>query len=175
MTYRKPISSEYPVYYFPFIKVVEQENALEAMRMVHADTQSVLENLTDEQGLFRYEEGKWSIKELLGHIIDCERIHQYRALCIARGETTPLPGFDQDLYVAQSNAESRRLESLLHEFEATRKSSITLFASFTEEMLSNVGNANGYDLTARAISFILPGHEKHHINIVKERYLPHFE
>ena len=172
MKIKKPLSSEYPVFYFPFIQNVPQEDALEAMRMVHADTQTILGNLTEEQGRFSYGEGKWTIKALVGHMIDCERIYQYRALCVARGEKTALPGFDQDLYVGESNAEERSLESLVQEFGAVRQASIALFSSFTDAMMDRVGNANGYDLSVRSIAFIVSGHEYHHMNVLKEKYLP---
>ena len=172
MKYQKPTTAEFPAYYLPFIKMVEQDDAIDAMWMVQAETQAFYRKLTDDQANFRYAPDNWSIKELLGHLIDCERIYQYRALCIARGEKTSLPGFEQDLYVTQSNASSRTIESLMQDFEAVRQSSISLFKSFTEEMHDNVGNANGYDMTVRAIAFIVPGHEKHHLEMVKERYLP---
>lgn len=120
---------------------------------------------------YRYQPQKWSVKDILLHIIDCERIFQYRALRISRNDKTPLPGFEEDDYAIYANASNRSLESLLGEYKAVRSSTISLFETFTQEQLLLIGNASGKDVSVRAIGFIILGHELHHIKIIKERYL----
>ena len=120
---------------------------------------------------YRYQPEKWSIKDILLHLIDCERIFQYRALRISRSDKTPLPGFEENDYAVEANATSRILESLLNEYKSVRKATFTLFETFSEEQLLKMGNASGKDISVRAIGFIILGHELHHINIIKERYL----
>ena len=120
---------------------------------------------------YRYQPGKWSIKEILLHIIDTERIFMYRLLRIARKDTTPLAGFDQDIYVAPSEANSKSIEDLIGEFSATRMYSLNLISSISDENLKNIGTASDSPVSARACGFILLGHSIWHINIIKERYL----
>ena len=118
-----------------------------------------------------YQSGKWSIKDILLHLIDCERIFQYRALRISRNDKTALPGFEENDYAIEAKAINRSLDSLLNEYKSVRNATVTLFNSFTDEELKRVGNASGKDISVRAIGFIILGHELHHINIIKERYL----
>jgi hypothetical protein len=120
---------------------------------------------------YRYAEGKWTIKEMLQHIIDTERIFAYRALRVSRHDTTPLPGFDETAYALASNAASRTWQGLLEELEASRKSTDLLLQSFTPGHLQQSGVINEHPNTTIAISFVIFGHILHHINIVKERYL----
>ena len=120
---------------------------------------------------YRYQLEKWSIKDILLHLIDCERIFQYRALRISRSDKTPLPGFEENEYAVEANATSRTLESLLNEYKSVRKATFTLFETFSEEQFLKIGNASGKDISVRAIGYIILGHELHHINIIKERYL----
>lgn len=120
---------------------------------------------------FAYSEGKWTIKDILLHVIDTERIFQYRALRIARQDSTPLAGFEQDDYIAPANATKRSMESLIEEYKSVRQASITLFRSFNLSALMQIGEASGFPITVRAIGYILTGHENHHINIIKSRYL----
>ena len=120
---------------------------------------------------FAYAEGKWTLAELLMHIIDAERVFQYRALRFARNDKTPMAGFDQNDYVPECNAKGRSKKDLLEEYAAVRESTILLFQSFDEEALKRVGNASGSDMSTRAMGFIICGHQAHHLNIIKERYL----
>ena len=115
--------------------------------------------------------GKWTIKEVLSHVIDTERIFTYRALTIARNDNTPLPGFDENAYIPFSNASGRSLMQLIHEYELVRRSSMALFESFTEEMLDRQGTANNMRLTPRILGWMLAGHDAHHADIVRNRYL----
>jgi hypothetical protein len=132
----------------------------------------LLSPLTDQQGDFRYAPGKWSIKEILGHINDAERIFSYRLLRIARGDETPLPGFEQDDYIKTANSSSRSLASLLEEFAAIRRASITLIRSLDDASFLRRGTASGKEITALAIAFVIAGHAIHHQAILEKQYLP---
>ena len=132
---------------------------------------SVLENIDVEKWDDRYEEGKWSIKEVVQHVIDAERIFCYRALCFARKETRELPGFDENLYANASKAEKRNKEDLIDELAIVQKSSVALFESFDEEQLSFSGIANGKSVYVEGIGYIIIGHTLHHKKILLERYL----
>jgi uncharacterized damage-inducible protein DinB len=128
-------------------------------------------SLPEEKLTYRYAKNKWTIKEILVHIIDDERIYAYRALCFARNDKTELPGFEQDDYALFSNANERSIENILNEYEAVRNATITLFESFDEAALLRKGIANKNGATVRALGYHLAGHELHHINIIKEKYL----
>lgn len=129
------------------------------------------EALPKEKLDYRYQPEKWSVKDILLHLIDCERIFQYRALRIARKDKTPLPGFEENKYTREANASTRSLESLINEYKTVRYATFSLFENFTAEHLTLVGNASGNDVSVRAIGKIILGHELHHIKIIKERYL----
>src|SRR5690606_14488952 len=135
------------------------------------ELQQMLLLVDDEKGKYSYAPGKWSIKEILGHLIDAERIFSFRALCFARGEAQPLPGFEQDDYVREANFNSRSISSFMEEVYFLRTANLILFKSFSEAELSKVGVANENPISVRAIIYIIAGHEKHHMNILKEKYL----
>ena len=120
---------------------------------------------------YRYSEGKWTVKDIILHLIDAERIFAYRALRIARNDITELPGFEENDYVIEANASERSLSSLLEEYKMVRNSTICLFKSFTNEQLERLGVASESSVSVRAIGVIIQGHEKHHLEIIKERYL----
>jgi uncharacterized damage-inducible protein DinB len=120
---------------------------------------------------YRYEASKWSIKDILLHVIDCERIFAYRALCIARKDRTLFPGFEENDYAVEARGSNRSFESLIHEYKSVRHATKSLFESFEATQLTIIGNASGKDISVRAIGYIILGHELHHINIIKERYL----
>ncbi len=120
---------------------------------------------------YRYAEGKWTIKDILQHIIDAERIFAYRALRFSRNDKTELPGYDQDEYVPGAAADRRSIQDLLTEFSLVRQSNIALFKSFRPEDMMKTGVASGYTLSVRALGFVMIGHQNHHIKIFKERYL----
>jgi uncharacterized damage-inducible protein DinB len=120
---------------------------------------------------YQYSEGKWTIKEIIQHLIDSERVFSYRALRISRNDNTPLPGFDENYYVANSNGKERSLQSLLTEMAVVRQSTLSLFNSFSEEQLTKIGIASNREVSVRAIGFIIIGHQKHHQKIFEERYL----
>lgn len=134
-------------------------------------TAEFVRSLPEEKLNHRYAEGKWTIKEILAHVIDDERIYAYRALRFARNDKTELPGFEQDDYALHSGANERTIESLLHEFAAVRNATIALFESFADTALTRKGVASGNMMSVRAAAYHIAGHELRHMNIVKERYL----
>ena len=167
----RPTENDYAPYYKDYINYIEGDNIIKILRDQLSRTVKLVKSIPEEKGNYAYAKGKWSIKEVLGHITDSERIFAYRALCIARGEEKSLPGFEQDDYVREGNFNNRTLASLIDEFMQLRKSNIDLFTSFSEDALNRRGLANNYEVTVRAFLFIIAGHEFHHINILKEKYL----
>lgn len=163
--------SEYPPFYSGYIKALGAVNLIEVLSKSLDDVMQTLKDLPEEKLLFRYEIGKWTIKELVQHIVDAERVLSYRALCFARNDLTNLPGFNEDWYVENSNGNDRNIEDLLEEFTFLRKSSISLFKSFTDEMFELSGSIDGGDMSVRALGFIIAGHQMHHLKIIKEKYL----
>jgi len=145
----------------------------EIIKILQNQQQAVVQffqSVSDEKALYRYAPGKWSIKELFGHIIDSERIFSYRALCIGRHEKNPLPGWDQDDYIHNANFDDQSVTELVNQFVIARMGFIALYQSFTTEAIQNVGIANNHHLSPRLIARILAGHAAHHLNILQERY-----
>ncbi|OEK04322.1 DinB family protein [Roseivirga misakiensis] len=168
---RKPEISEYNPFYQPYIDQLHSDEIVPILKEQLASTEAFFRDLSEDQGNYRYAEGKWSIKEVLNHINDIERIFTYRAMCIARGETQSLPGMDQDVYQENSGAQSRTLSSLLEEFLALRKASILLFDHMTEADGMKVGEASGSKVTVRALAGLTAGHSAHHVKVIQEKYL----
>jgi uncharacterized damage-inducible protein DinB len=166
----RPAPDEYPPYYETYISKVPDQNIIEVLRTQLHETARQLENLTEGGAAFRYAPGKWTVREVLGHITDAERIFSYRMLCIARGETTPLPGFDENSYAQVSNVETRPMKDVVLEFAHVRSATISLVESLDRAAAERRGNANGNPITARALAFIIAGHERHHMNVIRERY-----
>ena len=135
------------------------------------ETQRVLAEISEEKGLFRYAEGKWSIKELVGHLIDTERVMAYRALRFARNDRTELAGFEQNDYIENSNFDACSLRELAREFELVRNANVLMFQNFSEEVWTRSGIASGNQVSVRALAYIIAGHELHHMKILRERYL----
>lgn len=172
MTVKDLTKEEYLDYFKGYIlNVPEHLNILEALTESHKEVLMLLESLSESQLSYRYAEGKWDIKELINHIIDSERIFNYRALRIARKDKTPLAGFDENKFVANSQASHRSKAGLLAEYTAVRQASILLFRNFTDDMLKEISVAGSGNVSCRALGFLISGHELHHIKIIKERYL----
>jgi hypothetical protein len=163
--------NEYNPYYKHYILELGNVDLFEILIASSEELLETVKDLSEEKLLFRYDEGKWSIKELLQHLIDTERIMSYRALRFSRNDATELQGFDENWYVDNSNGNDRNSSELIEEFTCTRSASISLFKSFTYEMLLLSGTANESDITVRALGFIIAGHQMHHLKIIKERYL----
>ncbi len=168
---RRPTSQEASPFYAGYINQVPGNDFVQVLKNTASSTPVLLKNLTPAQWDHQYAPDKWSIKEMILHIIDSERIFTYRALCIARGDQTPLPGFEQDDYVSMSKAAERSPESIIREYQAVRNASLELFANFDEEMFNRKGTASQAPISVLALGFIVAGHELHHLNILKERYL----
>ncbi|MBU3679328.1 MAG: DinB family protein [Candidatus Kapabacteria bacterium] len=166
----KPHTNEYPAYYAKYIDALGEVD-LTSILISQIDEIKTLSSLTDERALYRYAEGKWSIKEVLGHLIDCERVFAFRAMSIARGEQQPLPGFDENAYVANTSFDAQPVSHLIEELISVRHATITLLRSLTPDEQLRSGTANGKPITVRALFWIIAGHVKHHAEILRTRYL----
>ncbi|MDT0676878.1 DinB family protein [Autumnicola musiva] len=165
-------SDEYLDFYQGYINNIPKDQSLGMLFQQNKnDILEILNKISAEQLKYRYAEGKWNVAEVLQHLIDVERIFQYRALCIARGEKNPLPGFDHDNYVQNSFGGERNLDDLITEFKIVRNSTIQLYNSFAEPVLEYRGLMNGAPASVRAIGFIIVGHMMHHQKILLEKYL----
>ena len=171
MTKEQLNTNEYIAYYQVYIDNAGELDLIEGLKQNGEATISFLESLPEDKYDFAYADGKWTIKELVQHIIDTERVFTFRALSFARKDKTNFPGYDQDEYGVTSDANKRSKQSLLEEYKALRQSTVALFENFTDEMLLQIGYASNNDISVRAIGFILIGHENHHCQIIKERYL----
>lgn len=162
----------YPAYYHEYIKKIpEGRDPFELFETNLKETIKTLAMVSDDQANKSYTAGKWSIKEVVQHLIDTERIFCFRALAFARGERSKISGYDHEVYTANSEANKRSLKSLLEEMREVRATTISLFKSFTEEMLQRVGNANNLEITPEKIKYILIGHELHHMWVIEQKYL----
>ncbi len=164
-------TSEYHQFYKNYIDSATNANSLVGLEQNLELVVSFYFNIPKDKHNYAYAIGKWTIKDILLHVIDTERIFAYRALRIARQDRTPLAGFEQDDYIAPANATQRSMESLLEEYKAVRQGSMSLFKSFNSSTLMQLGEASGCPISVRAIGYILTGHENHHIQIIKARYL----
>lgn len=169
---RKPFENEFPddKYFSFYIEKVESQNVIDVLMAQESLVKKIYKNLSEEQKKCQYAVGKWTPQQILGHLTDTERIFGYRALCIARGEKQSLPGFNENEYMDASHFNEIPFESLLEQYRLVRESSIALFSSFSEEVASRIGIANGHAVSARALVCMIAGHERHHLNILKERY-----
>lgn len=166
----RPGPGEHIDYYAKYIQRVPGDDARPALAHQVGETLRLLERVTDAQGLHRYETGKWSVKEVIGHITDAERVFSYRAMRFGRADETPLAGFDENFYVPQSNADVRTMSSLRAELSAVRAATLSLAESFDEAALLRQGPANNHPVSVRALFWIIAGHELHHVALLRERY-----
>lgn len=167
----RPDLSRVPKFYHNYISHVPQNDLSGAFEIQTPDFIQFIESIPPAKYDYRYADGKWTIKEVIQHIIDAERIFSYRALCFARGDKTPLPGFDENVYADNCKAAAREWKSLCEEFKAVRKASEYLFNTFDEDQLDATGISNNNPVYVLGIGFLLIGHSMHHMNIVKVRYL----
>ncbi|MCE2612060.1 DinB family protein [Flavobacteriaceae bacterium D16] len=164
-------SDEFHEFYKPYIDILGDVELLEMLSRQLVNFPQFLASIPEEKLQYAYAPGKWSIAQVLVHILDSERVFQYRALRFARNDQTPLPGFDQDDYISYSGADSVSKELLIQQYQAVRQSTIALFASLDKEALMRKGQASGVEMSVRALGFFCCGHQKHHRNIIRERYL----
>ena len=167
----RPDPSEYNAYYGRYISLVPDGSIVERLRHQIQETLGILRSLPEARGDHRYAAGKWSIKEMIGHVVDAERVFTYRALRIGRGDETPLPGFEQDDYVKNGRFEARTLRHLVDELETVRKGTVLLLEGLDDDAMMRLGTASGFPVSVRALAYITAGHELHHRNVLKERYL----
>jgi uncharacterized damage-inducible protein DinB len=167
----RPASTDYAPPYAGYVALVPEEDILGTIEDQSAATQKLLASLDEAKAAYRYAESKWSVKEVLGHMIDSERIFTYRALAIARGETQPLPGFDEKQYVANASFDSWKLGDLAEHYALVRRATIVLFRNFPDEAWTRRGIASDYSITLPALAWIIVGHERHHVQVLRERYL----
>src|SRR6478736_4611046 len=158
----KPDLPNVPPFYMTYVKLVKDADLLEAMKESSKVTLKLVRSIPEIKGEFRYQPEKWSIKELLCHMVDAERIFAYRALRFSRNDKTPLAGFEEKDYAHQANAHNRMIESIANEMEHVRQTSIDLYSSFSNEMLLRTGQANNTEISVLNLGFIISGHETHH-------------
>jgi DinB superfamily len=165
-----PQPGEYAPYFERYISLIESGDILSTLDQQRRQTMLLLSGKTEEQGDFRYAPGKWSTKEVLGHVCDTERIFAYRALCIARGEASPLPGFEQDDYVRNGPFSKRTLADWIEDFISVRRATISLFRNLDEAAWMRRGVASNNAVTVRALAYTIAGHEVHHRRVLEEKY-----
>lgn len=167
----RPALENAPEWYHRYINQVEEDEILLALENQTTLTNSFFEKVPIDKREFRYAEGKWSIKDIIQHIIDTERIFAYRVLRFARNDETVLPGYDENNYADNAKADTRSWDDLLEEFNAVRLTTKILFKSLNDEQLNLVGIASGNPISVHSLGFIIAGHANHHINVIKEKYL----
>jgi hypothetical protein len=171
MPISRPATHEFPPYYGTYINEASGADALPVLIAQRESTASFLAAVPEAKAGFRYAEGKWSLREVIGHLSDSERIFSYRLLRFARADETPLAGFDENLYVPAGQFERRSLRDVAREFAAIRDATLSLVGNLDETELGRGGLANGKPITARALVWIIAGHEAHHIRVIRERYM----
>ena len=169
--HNRPAPTEYPPFYGRYVETVGLGDILALMRKSGRLFAEMLAAISEPRAGFRYADGKWSIREVVGHVTDAERVFSYRALRFARGDVTPVPGFDENEYARASNADARSLVDLAADFQAVRESSLRLFASLSAGAWEQRGTANGQTITVRALAYVTVGHVEHHMAVLHERYL----
>lgn len=166
----RPSTAEYPVYFETYVSKVPEEDILPVLEAQPGELAAGLAGLPEAAGGFRYAADKWTIREVIGHLIDTERVMAYRALCFARGEQEGLPAFDENRYVENANFEERTLADLLAEFSAVRQANVLLFRNLAAGAWARKGTANNRTLTVRALAWVMAGHVRHHVAVLEERY-----
>ncbi len=167
----KPLQGEYNPFFEKYILKIGDEKIVTAMHNQVIEFDTLLKNIPADKHDYRYAEGKWSVKQMLQHIIDTERIMAYRALTIARRDNVVLPGFDENTYADAAPATKNNWEDMVLEFQALRFSHIFMFGNMSDEDMAQIGNANNSSTSVNALAYILVGHVEHHVSILKERYL----
>ena len=170
---KRPKKSEYPEFLETYIgKVPPRGNALFHLKKAWKEAVDLFKNLPEEKGNFRYAEGKWTVKQLLQHLIDAERVFAFRACWFMRGDRAPLPGFNQDNWMEQVNVDNRTIADLMKEWKAVRENTLFLAQHCSEEQSKFLGTASGWKSSTRAFFYIILGHQYHHIAVLREKYLP---
>lgn len=166
----RPLPTAYPAYYDTYVKLVPEENILSALLFSLQQLKHDLSLIGLEKADYAYAPGKWTVKQLIQHAIDAERVFAYRALCISRGEQQSLPGFDENAYAANADGSNRHLKDLKEEMLTIRLSTIQLFQGFTKEMIERIGLSNQNAINVHSIGYIIIGHWRHHAGILQAKY-----
>jgi uncharacterized damage-inducible protein DinB len=167
----RPDATEYAPFYAGYVAGVPESDVVGVLRESGRDIVAALAAIPESTGGHRYAEGKWSVREVVGHLIDAERIFAYRALRLARADATPLPGFEENDYVRSAGSDARTIADLVDELRAVRESTVRLFASLPDDAWGRRGIVNGREISVRALAFITAGHARHHLGVLRERYL----
>ena len=169
----RPAPTEHYSYYLTYVSEVPEGDLLALLAAQRDSTAALLATIPEAKAGYRYAPGKWSIKEVIGHISDAERVFAYRALRIARADATPLPGFDENAWMPPAEFDRRTLADLAADLRSVRESTLALFHGFPGEAWTRLDTASGHPVSVRALAYILTGHERHHLRVLQERYLPH--
>ncbi len=167
----RPGTHEYADYYEKYVSLVPEGEIAETLARQIDESLATYRGISEEQARFRYGADKWTIKQALGHVGDAERVFSYRATAFARGDRQALPGFDQDEWIPYADSDNRTWRSLIEELKAVRASTVALFRSLSDEALARRGVASGREVSVLALGFIAAGHERHHLSVLKTKYL----
>jgi uncharacterized damage-inducible protein DinB len=167
----KPALTEHAPEFSNYVALVGEGDIIQTLERQIENSLSLLRTIPSDKANFRYAPDKWSVKQLLGHVIDSERIFSYRALCFARNDQTPLPGYEQNDYVREADFDSRNLADMAEEFATVRRATVQLFRPLNETEWMRRGKANENDVSVRALAYIIAGHELHHMEVLRTRYL----
>lgn len=167
----RPEKTEYDPYYETYVSLVPDGDIVDILEAQAAEVNDLFSRIPEEKGPYAYADGKWTIKELLGHLIDGERMFMYRTFRISRGDETPIEGFEQDGYIKNARSNSRSFADLIEEFTDLRRANVIAYRHFSDEDWSRTGTANQVEITPKALVYVAAGHIKHHLNILRERYL----
>jgi len=167
----RPDIEHVPSFYKGYVEFVKDVDLLDALRQAAKLTQQTVPYIPEDKGEYRYAEGKWTVKEVLNHMMDAERVFAYRALRFARNDKTALHPFEENDYATEANAHSRSIQQFAREMKRLRETTIDLYTSFSEEMLERIGTASGKQLSVKNLGYIIAGHDLHHLKILRERYL----
>jgi len=171
MLIERPGSNEYAPFFAAYIALVPDGDVLSLLSAQVEETAALLAGLTETQARYRYAPNKWSVKDVVGHVADAERVFAYRALRFARNDRTPLAGFDENVFAAAANFDARPLAGIIEELRLVRRATMSLYRSFTPEMIARRGVSNEKELTVRALIYITAGHERHHVRMLQKKYL----
>ncbi len=163
-------STDYAPPHAGYVALVDEDDILTAMQEQSSATQKMLASLDEQRAAYRYGTDKWSVKEVIGHIVDAERILGYRALAVARGDTQPLPGFDESAYVQHASFDSWKLGDLAEEYALVRRADIVFFQNLPPEAWDRRGTANQHPVSVRGLAYVIVGHERHHLKVLREKY-----
>ncbi len=167
----KPEKSEYGAYYERYVSLVVDTRLMETLAEQPGELHELFNSLPDEKGSYTYDEGKWTIKEVISHLIDGERMFAYRILRISRGDATPIEGFEQDGYIENAHADRRSIAELIEEIRLLREANMLMLRNLNDEDWLRMGTASGLSVSVRALAYIMAGHISHHVGILKTRYL----